>query len=274
MTLAPTDAQIDAERFGYTGNGQDHVLVDIDVSPVPDAAVRVCLPITDGLRGAAGRQRLYIIRFSSGEWEELSSETEDDAVCADVSGFSPFALVFQIDHAKRRVGNVNRAILPELARAVTASTLEAITSRMEDARTGGGTANALNAQAPPEPEPGHQKVQLRLGELENGETLSLTDAVDGSYYSVSLAGGYDAPQGESEAEPSPLPAPAVWECGSRETTEASRARAEASRTGTGGLSPATSEPTTGSGEASSPEWPPPGLTGRSTTRAAEKARPA
>ena len=205
VTLAPTDAQIDAERFGYTGNGRDHVLVDIDVSPVPDAAVRVCLPITEGLRGAAGRQRLYIIRFSSGEWEELSSETEDDAVCADVSGFSPFALVFQIDHAKRRVGNVNRAILPELARAVTASTLEAITSRMEDARTGGGTANALNAQAPPEPEPGHQKVQLRLGELENGETLSLTDAVDGSYYSVSLAGGYDAPQGESEAEPSPAP---------------------------------------------------------------------
>ena len=205
VTLAPTDARIDAERFGYTGNGRDHVLVDIDVSPVPDAAVRVCLPITEGLRGAAGRQRLYIIRFSSGEWEELSSETEDDAVCADVSGFSPFALVFQIDHAKRRVGNVNRAILPELARAVTASTLEAITSRMEDARTGGGTANALNAQAPPEPEPGHQKVQLRLGELENGETLSLTDAVDGSYYSVSLAGGYDAPQGESEAEPSPAP---------------------------------------------------------------------
>ena len=205
VTLAPTDAQIDAERFGYTGNGQDHVLVDIDVSPVPDAAVRVCLPITDGLRGAAGRQRLYIIRFSGGEWEELSSETEDDAVCADVSGFSPFALVFQIDHAKRRVGNVNRAILPELARAVTASTLEAITSRMEDAKTGGGTANALNAQAPPEPEPGHQKPQLRLGELENGETLSLTEAVDGSYYSVSLAGGYDAPQGESEAEPSPAP---------------------------------------------------------------------
>ena len=205
VTLAPTDAQIDAERFGYTGNGQDHVLVDIDVSPVPDAAVRVCLPITDGLRGAAGRQRLYIIRFSSGEWEELSSETEDDAVCADVSGFSPFALVFQIDHAKRRVGNVNRAILPELARAVTASTLEAITSRMEDAKTGGGTANALNAQAPPEPEPGHQKPQLRLGELENGETLSLTEAVDGSYYSVSLAGGYDAPPGESEAEPAPAP---------------------------------------------------------------------
>ena len=205
VTLAPTDAQIDDDLFGYTGNGQDHVLVDIDVSPVPDAAVRVCLPITDGLRSAAGRQRLYIIRFSGGEWEELSSETEDDAVCADVSGFSPFALVFQIDHAKRRVGNVNRAILPELARAVTASTLEAITSRMEDAKTGGGTANALNAQAPPEPEPGHQKPQLRLGELENGETLSLTEAVDGSYYSVSLAGGYDAPPGESEAEPSPAP---------------------------------------------------------------------
>ena len=205
VTLGSTDARIDADLFGYTGNGQDHVLVDIDVSPVPDAAVRVCLPITDGLRRAAGQQRLYIIRFSGGEWEELSSETEDDMVCADVRGFSPFAVVFQIDYAKRRVGEVNRAILPELARAMTASTLEAITSRIEDARAGAGTANSLNAQAPPEPEPGHQKPRPRLGEFEDGETLSLTEAVDGSYYSVSLAGGYDAPSAESEAEPPPVP---------------------------------------------------------------------
>ena len=205
VTLGSTDARIDADLFGYTGNGQDHVLVDIDVSPVPDAAVRVCLPITDGLRRAAGSQRLYIIRFSGGEWEELASETEDDMVCADVRGFSPFAVVFQIDYAKRRVGEVNRAILPELARAMTASTLEAITSRIEDARAGAGTANSLNAQAPPEPEPGHQKPRPRLGEFEDGETLSLTEAVDGSYYSVSLAGGYDAPSAESEAEPPPVP---------------------------------------------------------------------
>ena len=205
VTLGSTDAQIDADLFGYTGNGEDHVLVDIDISPVPDAAVRVCLPITEGLRRAAGSQRLYIIRFSSGEWEELSSETEDDMVCADVRGFSPFAVVFQIDYAKRRVGEVNRAILPELARAMTASTLEAITSRIEDARAGAGAANSLNAQAPPEPEPGHQKPRPRLGEFEDGETLSLTEAVDGSYYSVSLAGGYDAPSAQPEAELSPAP---------------------------------------------------------------------
>ena len=205
VTLGPADAQIDDRLFGYTGSARDHVLVDIDVSPVPDAAVRICLPITGELRRAAGRQRLYIIRFSDGAWEELSSETEGDAVCADVRGFSPFALVFEIDHAKRRVRDVNRAVLPELSRAMTASTLEAITSRINDAMAGGGTANAFNAQAPPEPEPGHQKPRLRLGELEDGETLSLLDSVDGSYYSVSLAGGYDAPRAESESEQSPAP---------------------------------------------------------------------
>ena len=203
VTLGPTDAEIDAGLFGYTGSGADHVLVDIDVSPAPDDAVRICLPVTDNLRRAAGRQRLYMIRFSGGEWEELSSETEGDAVCADVSGFSPFALVFEIDYAGRRAGDVNRAILPELSRAMTASTLEAITSRIGDAMAGGGTTGAFGAPSSPEQEYGHAEPGLRLGELEDGETLSLTDAVDGSYYSVSLAGGKPSQGGESEAEPAP-----------------------------------------------------------------------
>ena len=206
VTLGPTDAEIDADLFGYTGSGADHVLVDIDVSPAPDDAVRICLPITENLRRAAGRQRLYMIRFSGGEWEELSSETEGDAVCADVSGFSPFALVFEIDHAGRRAGDVNRAILPELSRAMTASTLEAITSRIGDAMSAGGTAGAFDAALPspgPAPEYGRAEPGLRLGELEDGETLSLTDAVDGSYYSVSLSGVKPSQGGESEEQPAP-----------------------------------------------------------------------
>ncbi len=207
VTLGPTEREIDGDLFGYTGSGEDHVLVDIDVSPVPDDAVRVCLPITEGLRRAAGSQRLYLIRFSGGRWEELSSETEDDMVCADVRGFSPFAVVFEIDYAKRRVGEVNRAILPELARAMTASTLEAITSRIDDAMAGGGTAGAFGAPSPPEPELGWAEPELRLGEFEDGEELSLTEAADGSYFSVSLAGGYDPLREEEESEAEQTPAP-------------------------------------------------------------------
>ena len=206
VTLGPTEREIDGDLFGYTGSGEDHVLVDIDVSPAPDDAVRVCLPVTENLRRAAGQQRFYLIRFSGGRWEELSSETEDDMVCADVRGFSPFAVVFEIDYAKRRVGEVNRAILSELNRAMTASTLEAITSRIDDAMAGGGTAGAFGAPSPPDQEYGHAEPGLRLGEFEDGEELSLTDAVDGSYYSVSLAGGHDplrGEEGESEAEPAP-----------------------------------------------------------------------
>ena len=200
VTMGPTDAEIDGDTFGYTGSGADHVLVDVDVSPVPDEAVRICLSITENLRRAAGPQRLYLIRFSGGRWEELSSETEGDSVCADVSGFSPFALVFEIvDYAKRRVGDVSRAILPELTRAMTASTLEAITSRIDGAMSGGGAAaGAFDAPAPPEPGYGRMEPGLRLGELEDGETLSLPDAVDGSYYSVSLAGDDQPRAGESE----------------------------------------------------------------------------
>ena len=206
VTLGPTEREIDGNLFGYTGKGADHVLVDIDVSPVPDDAVRVCLPITEGLRRAAGQQRLYLIRFSGGRWEELSSETEDDMVCADVRGFSPFAVVFQIDYAKRRVGEVNRAILPELTRAMTASTLEAITSRIDDAMAGGGRTGAFGAPSPPEPDLGWAEPGLRLGEFEDGEELSLTEAVDGSYFSVSLAGGYDPMLKEEESEAEQTPA--------------------------------------------------------------------
>ena len=205
VTLGPTEREIDGDLFGYTGRRADHVLVDIDVSPVPDEAVRICLPVTENLRRAAGRQRLYLIRFSGGRWEELASETEGGMVCADVRGFGPFAVVFEIDYAKRRVGEVNRAILPELSRAMTASTLEAITSRIDDAMAGGGTTGAFGAPSLAEPDLGWAEPGLRLGEFEDGEELSLTDAVDGSYYSVSLAGGYDPllEEEESEAEPAP-----------------------------------------------------------------------
>ena len=98
VTLRETDedVEIDEGRFGYTGDDADHVLVDIDVSPVPDAAVRICLPVTEGLRSAAGERRLYLIRFSGGTWEELSSTVEGEMVCADSSGFSPFAVVYEL----------------------------------------------------------------------------------------------------------------------------------------------------------------------------------
>ena len=193
VTLGPTDEEIDADLFGYTGTDDDHVLVDIDVSPVPDGAVRICLPVTDGLRRAAGEQRLYLIRFSGGSWEELSSTTEGDKVCADVNGFAPFALVYQTDYVKRRFGEVNRAILPELSRAMTASALDAITGRIDDAMAGGTTA-AFNVPSP-SGEAEYGEPGLRLGELEDGETLSLLDSVDGSYFSVSPAGSYDSAVG-------------------------------------------------------------------------------
>ncbi len=92
---ADADVEIDDDLFGYTGDDADHVLVDVDVSPVPDAAVRICLPVTEELRMAAGERRLYLIRFSGGSWERLSSTVEGEMVCAATSGFSPFAVVYE-----------------------------------------------------------------------------------------------------------------------------------------------------------------------------------
>ncbi len=93
---ADEDVEIDDGLFGYTGDDADHVLVDVDVSPAPDAAVRICLPVTEELRMAAGERRLYLIRFSGGSWERLSSTMEEEMVCAATSGFSPFAVVYEL----------------------------------------------------------------------------------------------------------------------------------------------------------------------------------
>ena len=93
---ADEDVEIDDGLFGYTGDDADHVLVDVDVSPAPDAAVRICLPVTEELRMASGERRLYLIRFSGGSWERLSSTVEGEMVCADSSGFSPFAVVYDL----------------------------------------------------------------------------------------------------------------------------------------------------------------------------------
>ena len=113
ITLRPTDAdvEIDAGRFGYTGDDADHVLVDVVVSPVPDAAVKICLPVTEELRLAAGERRLYLIRFSGGNWEELSSTTEGGMVCADVSGFAPFAVVYELMNSGSGGGNSGEGTL-------------------------------------------------------------------------------------------------------------------------------------------------------------------
>ena len=209
VTLAPSGQEIHGGLFGFTGDSDHHSLVDIDISPIPDGDVTVGLPVTSHLREHAGEQRLFLIRHSDGTWEELESSPRDHRIHADVNGFSPFAVAYEIDAVRRRLGNVNRTILPELSRAATSSVLDAVARRIEDVMSGGAeggfTAPIPEASGVYEPGP-------RLGELEYDRPLSFPEAVDGSYFSVSpvgsrgpAAGAADPAFGELAGATAPRP---------------------------------------------------------------------
>ena len=209
VTLTPSDQEIDGEMFGFTGDSDHHSLIDIDISPIPDDEVTVGLPVTPHLRGHARGRRLFLIRHS-GAWEELESSPEDHRMHADVNGFSPFAVAYEIDTVRRRLGNVSRTILPELSRAVTSSALDAVTRRVEDAISG-GAENAFTVPAPYTSE--FNEPGPRLGELEDGHSVSLSEAVDGSYFSASLAGDRNHPDGGADPAPRGSDGLGVWVSG-------------------------------------------------------------
>ena len=185
VTFSPSrESEVD-ERFGFTGSPADHTLADIDVSPVHDGGLKVCLIGMRRLREAAGDRRLVLLRHSEG-WRALPSEQEDERVCSgNVDAFSSFAVGYPTESAIGRFGDVNRTILPEIARAMTSSTLAAVKGRLEAAmtRTAAGTGGL-----------GDSRADLRFGGADplrepEGSPLSLAEALGNSSFEISLAGG-------------------------------------------------------------------------------------
>ena len=205
VTFSPSrESEVD-ERFGFTGTPADHTLADIDVSPVHDGGLKLCLIGMRRLREAAGDRRLVLLRHS-GEWRALPSEPEDERVCSgNVDSFSSFAVGYVAESAPGRFGDVNRTILPELARAMTSSTLAAVKGRLEAAmtRTAAGTGR-----------PADSRKNLRFGGADplrepDGSPLPLAQALENSSFEVSLAGGM--PGVANPHSPTPDPGKiAVW----------------------------------------------------------------
>ena len=196
VTLAPSAMEMDAETFGFTGTSDHHSLVDIDVSPVPDDEVTVGLPVTPHLRRHAGDRRLFVIRHA-GSWEELESSPQDHRMLAEVNAFSPFAVTYEMDLVERRIANVNKAILPELSRAMTSSALDAVTNRIKNAMS--PIPASINGFSRETDTYIRRFAEFHLLE-EEGRTedpLSWREALDGSSFDFLLAGGYDAPAAET-----------------------------------------------------------------------------
>ena len=198
VTFSEADREING-NFGYTGRRTDHSLVDIGVSPVPDGGTPVYLPVMKALREAAGDQEILLIQHLD-MWEVLDSELRANTI---VSGgvtrfFTSFGVSYERDKARGRIRAVNEALLPELARAMTSSTLKAVTRRIEEAFS--GTARKELAGQPIVSRPDEARP---YESYEEESSLSWQEALGGSSFTVSLAGGTDALGDEERSLSSP-----------------------------------------------------------------------
>ena len=93
VTIAPLPGGRAAEAAGSghgLGPAESRVAVEVTVSGAPPGGLRLCLPVTTGLRAAARGRTLVLLR--RGE-PVAGSEDEGTQVCADgVASFSPFAV--------------------------------------------------------------------------------------------------------------------------------------------------------------------------------------
>ena len=103
------------------------VAMDIALS-TPTTEATVCLSTV----GATGRPALY--HLSATAWEAIGSETGrfPGFVCGTTTAFSPFA-VGSLEIEDARLSAISRVILPEVARAITDTTVSAIARRLHHA---------------------------------------------------------------------------------------------------------------------------------------------
>ncbi len=90
----------------------------------------VCLPTTDIPAGSDP----VLFHYPSGSWEEIGRDTATRAgfVCGETTTFSPFA-VGSFEIADARLSAISQVILPEVARAITDTTVSAIARRLHHA---------------------------------------------------------------------------------------------------------------------------------------------
>ena len=92
ITVQPPGADVPLVRGGYGfGPAGAPAVVDLAVAPVPAGGLDVCLPVSAGLRTAAGA--VVLVRYTGQQWEPVADTTGDAAagqVCAaGMTAFGP-----------------------------------------------------------------------------------------------------------------------------------------------------------------------------------------
>ncbi len=115
----------------FSGVAMDIALTPAGATSLPTSTTAtVCLSTV----GATGRTALYHLPTSATAWEAIGSETGrfPGFVCGATTAFSPFA-VGSLEIEDARLSAISRTILPEVARAITDTTVSAIARRLHHA---------------------------------------------------------------------------------------------------------------------------------------------
>ena len=133
LTFKPPDSDAIGRpgRFGLGDEPGIRTVVDITVDgTVPPGGIRVCLPVTQGLRTEAGEGReLNLLRFDStmGVWEEVPESTDErERVCANVKDFSLFAVGYDKQRVERRD---LKMVLAGVGRTIASDAVEVLSGR-------------------------------------------------------------------------------------------------------------------------------------------------
>ena len=118
----------DAGRFGVGDENGIRTVVDITLEgSVPERGLRICLPVSAGLRAESAGRPLKLLRYDSGTWEEVpGSEDAGTLVCAALREFSRFAVGYDKQRVERRDLEM---VLAGVGRTIASDAVEVLSGR-------------------------------------------------------------------------------------------------------------------------------------------------
>ncbi len=203
VTLSRPAANIPSSSGTYALTDHDGVgvMVDVEVSPLPTGGAEICLPVSDKMRDEAGMQgeNLLLMHYNENRnaWEPAADvaviRSRQDILCAGgLTEFSPFAVGYASMRSGRddgdtdkekeraRLRDINEAIIPELARALTSGVVDAITDRLQRAASGDNKTDSAASLK--------QLLRNNSQALEDG-TFKWRKALNGKHFAMPLKQG-------------------------------------------------------------------------------------
>ena len=126
VTTAPQEPL----TYGLGDEPTARLVVDVTATgPRPTKGFNLCLPVPDTLRTEAAGQTIHLLRYDSNstKWEPVPDSIDDGTqVCADVPGFSLFAVGYDRQRVERRD---LKMVLAGVGRTIASDAVEVLSGR-------------------------------------------------------------------------------------------------------------------------------------------------